>query len=681
MRFIYNKVLLAIMLIGLLAALVICWQRYGVEENSSRVELVMDYEDIIELAHTEGKSTHTLFSQFQEAGVTTLAVYDMTLEKLHGQGRISVVSGANLQERLRTQMSAVMGQMEVQSDKVYIVGKNRTEADRTYDEVRSDLIRRLGAERVQEVPDGNLRVMVVSGNYEKLVKWNLGLSSEEIQSAASYGFWVMLRPTNYFKVQPDDVQAVFDRMAGVEKVSGMMFVGDEVLGFPDQLPLTAANFKEHRMTLALIEHPLQLQFLRQEGLTQLATMLEYQAARAYVIPKDEQPKLKLAEAIQRWVLTDQERNVRINLLRKFDKPEGNLTVVETNLNYVAGIKAELLEKSFVLGRASNFSPYFPSPWLLALVIMGATAGGVLLLTLLRPFPVLWQYGLFAVLSLALALPVLMGSGTLSRQMAALASAIIVPVLAMTWQLDRWRTKEQLQQPSLGSIVLDGVCSITLIVFLSLVGGFYVAALLGDVRFFLEMEIYRGVKVTFIMPLVLITIVYMTRYPLLGEPVRTANDLWEKTILVLNYPVRVKTMLIAAAAAVAAWVFIGRSGHTAGVPVAAIELKLRAFLEQTMYARPRGKECFIGHPAFFLAVMAVRQRWPQALHYVLVVAATIAQGSLVETFAHLRTPVFMSFVRALDGLAVGIVIGIAAVLGIWMLQVLSKALGRRPAIHE
>ena len=222
---------------------------------------------------------------------------------------------------------------------------------------------------------------------------------------------------------------------------------------------------------------------------------------------------------------------------------------------------------------------------------------------------------------------------------------------------------------------------TLIMLLSLVGGLYVAALLGDVRFFLEMEIYRGVKVTFVMPLVLITITYLTRYQLLGEPVTSVNDFWNKTVRFLNYPLQVKTLLIAGVAAVAAWMFIGRSGHTLGVPVSETELRLRAFLEQVMSARPRGKEAFIGHPAFFLAVMAVWQRWPQALHYVLVVAATIAMGSLVETFAHLRTPVMMSVERAFNGLAVGAVCGIAAVIGVWLLQSLSRALGRRITSHE
>ena len=680
-RFKYNKVLLVVMLAALLAALMIVWQRHGAEESNKRAELVMDYEDIVELARTEGEPVSDLMTRFREAGVTTLAVYDTTLEKLHRDGRVTVLAGTDIQERLRAGTPVSISQGGFQSDKVYVIGKNRPEPDKTYDEVRSDLIRRLGAARVQELPDQGRRILEVSGNYEKLIKWNLGISSEEIKESAAYGFWVMIRPTNYTKVTADDVESVFSRLDGVDKISGMMFVGDEVLGYPGLLPLTAQELKKHNMTLAMIEHPLQLQFLRQEGLTQLATLLQYQAARVYVIPKDEQLKLKLAEAIQRWGVTEQERNIRVNLLRKYDKAEGNRTVLETNLAYVQGVKTELAGKGFQFGRASVLPPYFPASWLLALVIMGAVAAGVLFLSLVYPFPVRWQYVLLVVLSAALIFPVLKGGGTLARQMAALASAVIIPALAMTWQLDRWRSLAIPEAPSLGRILLGGLGNVTLIMLLSLVGGLYVAALLGDVRFFLEMEIYRGVKVTFVMPLVLITITYLTRYQLLGEPVTSVNDFWNKTVRFLNYPLQVKTLLIAGVAAVAAWMFIGRSGHTLGVPVSETELRLRAFLEQVMSARPRGKEAFIGHPAFFLAVMAVWQRWPQALHYVLVVAATIAMGSLVETFAHLRTPVMMSVERAFNGLAVGAVCGIAAVIGVWLLQSLSRALGRRITSHE
>ncbi len=72
----------------------------------------------------------------------------------------------------------------------------------------------------------------------------------------------------------------------------------------------------------------------------------------------------------------------------------------------------------------------------------------------------------------------------------------------------------------------------------------------------------------------------------------------------EHPATIKILALFGAAAIAAWVYIGRSGHTAGVPVPAIELKLRTFLEQVMYARPQTKEFIIGHPAFLLATMAL-----------------------------------------------------------------------------
>jgi len=46
-------------------------------------------------------------------------------------------------------------------------------------------------------------------------------------------------------------------------------------------------------------------------------------------------------------------------------------------------------------------------------------------------------------------------------------------------------------------------------------------------------------------------------------------------------------------------------------------------------------------------------------YILLVAATIGQSSVAQTFAHMRTPVFMSVMRGLDGLAFGLVFGAAA----------------------
>ncbi|MEN6412978.1 MAG: DUF5693 family protein [Veillonellales bacterium] len=680
-EFRYNKVLVALIFIGFAAALTIGWQRHQVEESNYQVEMVMDYEEVVELAQIEGIPVHTLMQEFKESGVTSLAVYEMTLEKLNKSGKVTAVSGAQILHQYRTgalmeaNWRRLVEEGMIQSDDVYVVGQDQ----QVFAEVQSDLIRRLSPDRVALLTDGIHPVLDVKANFEKILKWNLGLPTDEMREVVGQGFYVMARPTNYTKVRAEDVEAVFQRLDAVDNVSGIMFVGEQTLGFPDQLPLVVQQMKARRLTLAMIEHPLQLQFVKQEGLLPLAAANDYQAARAYVIPKDEQPKLKLAEAIQRWQLTDQERNIRINLLRKYDKPEAGKTLVETNLAYVSGIRDALLAKNFTLGRAGTFRPYFPSPLLLAVVIVGATAAGVLFLTLVRPFSRRYQYILLVVIGLILTLPLFKG-GMLVRQAAATASAILFPVLAMTWQLDRWRSAPPHGGAPLTRILIDGVRDLAITVCLSLIGGFYVGALLGDVRFLLEMEIFRGVKLTFVAPLLLISLTYLARYSLFSKSVEP-RSVWQQMVRILDYPVYIKSLLVLAVVAVGAWVFVGRSGHTAGVPVPNVELKFRSFLEQAMYARPREKEFMIGHPAFILAVMALYRQWPRVLHYALVVAATIGQGSLVETFAHIRTPILMSFVRGLDGLAAGIAFGILAVIGVQILHYLSFLLGRRPAQDE
>ncbi|ETJ28773.1 hypothetical protein Q604_UNBC16637G0001, partial [human gut metagenome] len=49
----------------------------------------------------------------------------------------------------------------------------------------------------------------------------------------------------------------------------------------------------------------------------------------------------------------------------------------------------------------------------------------------------------------------------------------------------------------------------------------------------------------------------------------------------------------------------------------------------------------GHPALMLATFAFMRKWPTVIHFLLTLAGVIGIASMVETFCHLRTPVFMS----------------------------------------
>ena len=83
----------------------------------------------------------------------------------------------------------------------------------------------------------------------------------------------------------------------------------------------------------------------------------------------------------------------------------------------------------------------------------------------------------------------------------------------------------------------------------------------------------------------------------------------------------------------------------------------------MYARPREKEFIIGHPALMLATFAFLRKWPTVIHFLLTIAGVIGIASMVETFCHIRTPVFMSIMRGYDGLLIGALLGLLLIIAV------------------
>ena len=681
-NFKYNKWLIACILIGLIAALVVDVDRHKIEEKNMTIEMAIDYEDLVELAEIEGVPVSSVLKQAREAGITSLAVYETTFKKLNVNGKVTAVPGSEIIKNYYSgslvddSWRSLVANGTILAEDIYITGHDQ----QTFREVKEDLIRRLGDERVTLQKINGNEVLSVKANYEKFLKWNLGMPTDEMKIVNDAGFYVVARPSNYQKVSDDDIKAVFDRLNGFN-ISAIVFSGQEILGHPGQLKETAKFFKERNLTLGLIEHPLQLQFYKQEGLMELADDIQYKAARVYSIPKDEQVKMKVAAAVDRWETTNQERNIRINLLRTFEKPEDSMSLLETNMMYFSKVKESLEAKGFTIGKAGTYDNYYSNRLLLMLMCIGAVAAGVLYLTLLRPFAPKYQYLLLLGLSVVMVVPLAMGHGNMVRSVVALASANLFPALAVIWQLDRIREMKFSPDASFIKIATTGVIALFVTGALSFIGAAYLSGVLTDVKYLLEVNIFRGVKLTFVMPIILVTIAFLQRFDLFDGKADSTKGVLDQIKGILNTPIYVKSLLGFLVAAIAAVIFIGRSGHTAGIPVPGIELKFRAFLEQVLYARPRSKEMLIGHPAFMFAVMALYKKWPTIVFFILVILATIGQGSLVETFAHMRTPIFMSFMRGVGGLIFGAGIGVFGMMLAHIWYRWSSYVGRGLTKHE
>ena len=428
--------------------------------------------------------------------------------------------------------------------------------------------------------------------------------------------------------------------------------------------------RARRLPLGLIEGVTQLQFYKQQGMDEIAEGVGYgSVARLYSIPKDELKKLKIADAVERWVTTDEERNIRINLLRIYEEPAPNMTLLETNMKYFADTRAALEAHGFKIGRAGVFASYEPARVLRALVIMGVAAAGVLYLSLVIPALNRRRKAVllfFAAAALISVMPILIGAGSKVRVVAALASANLFPTLAIVALLDLLRGRRFQKDAPTWRILVAGVVLLGITSALSLVGASYLSGALTDTRYLLEFDIFRGIKLTFVLPMVLVAIAFMQRFDIFDGQFDASAGVLGQLREIMATPVRVGSLLGGLVLIGALIVLVLRSGHTSGMPVPGIELKMRATLEQLFYARPRTKEFMIGHPAFLLALYGAARRWRTWIVFGLVLAATIGQGSMVETFAHMRTPIEMSLVRGIGGVFLGGAIGavLVALVAAW-----------------
>ena len=660
-NFKYNKIFIIMIIVGLISALMIDFQRHQVEERNNTVELAIDYEGLLRLSEMTGTPIDEVFRQAKESGITSLAVYETTFKKLNVNGKTTAVSGSSLLTNYYSgamvdpEWRALVENGTVKGSMIYITGHDA----QTFKEVTEDLYRRLGHDRVRELTVGGKTVLEVNDYYEEFLKANIGMPTDEMKLVNEAGFYVMARPSNYAKCSKDDVDAVFKRLEGI-KVSNMTFSGKECLGSPDEVNYVVEKLQERDITLGMIEGVTQLQFYPQNGLLEIAKAMDYKAARLYGIGPDEMAKMQIQQAVDRWSNTDPERNIRIDLLRIFEKPQGNMTLLETNMKYFSETRDMLERSGYKIGPAGIFEPFYPSSLLRAVVMMGVAAAIVLYLSLIAPsVKEKYLYMLLAVLVIGMAGPVLMGHGNKIRVIASLASANFFPAIAVIWQLDRIRAAKADVKASLLKIIPTAMLALFASGIISYAGAAYLSASLADTEYLLEVNIFRGIKLTFVLPLVLVAIAFLQRFDIFDGKMDDTDGVINQLKKILDMPVKIKTLLGLGFVLIAGIVFVARSGHTSGMPVAGAELKFRAFLEHLMWARPRSKELLIGHPGFMLAALAWWRQWPTMILFVLVIVATIGQGSMVETFAHMRTPIYMSFVRGLGGIGLGAIIGAVA----------------------
>ena len=203
----------------------------------------------------------------------------------------------------------------------------------------------------------------------------------------------------------------------------------------------------------------------------------------------------------------------------------------------------------------------------------------------------------------------------------------------------------------GASLLAGLRTLGVATGFALAGALVVVGLVSVPLLMEEIDRFTGVKAVIVVPPVLAFALYVYTRRFGNDPPSV-----ESSALA---PVRVYQLAILLALAVAAVVYIARSGNQSDVSPSAFELALRSNLTALLGVRPRFKEFAIGFPMMML-LPALRLEHKRLVGWLFAIGIAIGTSDIVDTFSHLHTPLVASLLRVLNGAVLGIAIGALAI---------------------
>ncbi len=625
-----NLVLSAVIIVALLAAGYMAWQRHALESRHRGVAIAVVYDEAASLARMNGLDTVEVLNMFRDRGVSTVLIKEPTFQDARQNGEFAVFTGREL---LALGGSGELAQfVEQNRDRLlkkanyrYAVFSDLETLNRVKEQLEA---KNVHVERLEGVP-------VIEIGYDRALLEQVGVgipakAKDDVQKAGVYS---LVQIHSWNQVTPQGLEYVIGSLREVPNLAGVLFDDPVLPGFPDQIRTLA-------LELGKLDVPIvQIEFNNQVGLARLGLLLDKNVLRLHTVTLEEDAKKNYSprELVDRFTLAAAERNIRILLAHSYMKP-GEPDALETNLQLVEDLRDRLAGEGLIAGEASSLQPLAVSRLVLFVIGLGVIAGGMLLLINAfgwrRPAMYLGLAGLLlwaALLAADMVNP--------ARKLMAFAAVVIFPTLALSLTVRRDGS------PPARCVLLLLQTSL-----LSMVGALLMVGLLADKGFMLKLDQFTGVKLAHLLPLAMVAVIFFFRGD--GE-----NGGWRQRLKnFMDQPILVKFAIVAGVLMVALLIYVSRTGNESAA-VSPLELKFRALLDNLLGVRPRTKEFLLGHPLLLLLFyLGYRNNSYQPL----LLAGVIGQVSLVNTYAHIHTPLLVSLVRSFNGLWLGVLLGLALI---------------------
>lgn len=645
-----ERLLWGLMLLGFLVGLWGVAIRHKAEQSLEKTEILLDSQALSDW-QLDWKGEQPLPEKLLQAGVSSLAFGEMHLDELVERGVATPMSYQEFELALDggglvSGRSPLFVQAKLFNQGVWKAQKPGCFLLFSDTSMAFDVARTLGITLGEPGPNGEFvsdvelllegRVLFVPMTVRQLRLRSLGFDLQNIQAWSQQGFQTWIRPENSPGLSREQLKELFALWKQeLPQVQGVIFGGplNEAIGYPDELETTAEQLTNLGWKLGYIELPPRAQ---QSGIEFLVRALPGSTVRVMAVSPAHQQKLSPFRVLGMYSLGARERNLRVLYVRPFAVPGRP----ELDDEFIFSLADEVK-----IGPAATFGEGSPAPHLLVTTGMALGAGALCLL-LLQALGVsstaAWALALLCLPVFAGVGASLIGKSVLFRSLLALCVSIGGPTLAFLRLV-----YPTLVTPSARGPAKEGLRLLVLTSLASLLTGLWVAALLPDTTFLLGLDRFRGVKLLTLGTPLLVALAFLWK--------RYTRSQWLEAMMssLKLYQAALIGVVLAAFG-----ILLLRTGNEAGATASDSERYLRVVLDQVLGVRPRFKEFLLAHPAM-LCTPLVAWKIGFLPSLLMVVVAAIGQAGIVDTFAHVHTPLMVTLIRVVLGVGFGALFGLVA----------------------
>lgn len=643
--------------------------RYKNEAQNKNITTVVDYREFWKSSNASGRDVFDTLAELKNQGIKTVSVKEMTLRDLAYSGEIWVDSYGEFKAQAKIytpeivpSLNAAIAGKTISPASLVAISQNKELSDL----LNTRLSDRFSADELIHFQIADKNYFIINAELSPLEKTKdasteldvqLGFDEKLMDKLQQQGFDLIIRPG--FNTGSNEAYLEEYRHIIAKYDINLVVFGQAVInGTPEHVAFMEDVIKEHPLTIGVIETPEQIKYVAQAGLDDLMEKTDYPINRVYSSSNDDFVKTP-DERYYRWVRAIIDRGIRVLYVVPFkDVRYTAAHNLDDTIEVIGRFHDTIEAKGFALNQPLNrLSSEMPGKVNRLFISLSLLLAGSLYLSYLFKFKEKWLLILLTFGSL-----ICLGANLLLNiewsKLYALAAAVLYPSLSSMLLL------VYLHKHKPASLITKIITSLAIILGVNALGAYTIVSSLADIRYIMNLKLFSGVKMSFILPLVLFVVNYLICF----------ND--EDSLLKNIYRQLQKkpTYLVCVAGfigAVVLYIYLGRSGNTSGLTVSSLEIKTREILESIFLARPRFKEMFIGYPALFAMVYLYHRYKENLILFVLGLGVVMGSISMVNSFCHVFTAVSISFSRTLAGLMVGLIIGICGIIFIRICEWLYK----------